>query len=177
MSVVRVVRVVCSPCGIQAFKGIRSEEVHPADDRHGKGYQRARFEEVWTRYVPETPPSDPRKRANTDDTRVSDDFPIRAKKPSVRIESDDLTHCRNGLRGCADRNPPGAPTHTRRPFEYRPNVRSSFWPTDETSSEPDYESSWIRYDREYSPSKYMAGLKLEGVTYFTCESGRHAGRH
>ena len=31
--------------------GIRSEEIHPANGRHGKGYKRVRFEESWERYL------------------------------------------------------------------------------------------------------------------------------
>jgi hypothetical protein len=32
--------------------GIRSRDVHPSRDVHGKGYQRSQFEDVWARYLP-----------------------------------------------------------------------------------------------------------------------------
>ena len=32
--------------------GIRSRDVHPSRDVHGKGYQRSQFEDAWARYLP-----------------------------------------------------------------------------------------------------------------------------
>ena len=32
--------------------GIRSRDVHPSRDVHGKGYQRSQFDDVWARYLP-----------------------------------------------------------------------------------------------------------------------------
>jgi hypothetical protein len=32
--------------------GIRSRDVHPSRDVHGKGYQRSQFEDLWARYLP-----------------------------------------------------------------------------------------------------------------------------
>jgi hypothetical protein len=32
--------------------GIRSVDVHPSRDVHGKGYQRSQFEDAWARYLP-----------------------------------------------------------------------------------------------------------------------------
>jgi putative DNA primase/helicase len=39
--------------------GIRSEDVHLPGDIHGKGYKRTRFEEAWSRYLPDDTPSSP----------------------------------------------------------------------------------------------------------------------
>ena len=38
--------------GLLAQFGIRSEEIHPEDEPHGKGYKRVRFDELWKRYLP-----------------------------------------------------------------------------------------------------------------------------
>jgi putative DNA primase/helicase len=118
---------------------IISEEVHPDDDKHGKGYRRDRFEEAWARYLvgdddetdetsnfSESGPkaeSDPRFRANPTPAGTSGPFRSARETASARIETDDLSLRRSGSRGSADRisengveekNSPSRP-----PFVYR----------------------------------------------------------
>ncbi len=97
------------------------EEVHPDGERHGKGYRRERFEEVWTRYlVGETgddtdetsifserrpkPDSDPRERANPTAPGTSGPFRSAREFHSARTETIELPHSRSGSRVRADRN-------------------------------------------------------------------------
>src|SRR5207249_3110225 len=63
---------------------IITEEVHPPGVPHGKGYKRARFEELWTAYCPDLsgqdshpwtePGSQARERANGDGSKLNSDF-------------------------------------------------------------------------------------------------------
>jgi hypothetical protein len=126
--------------GLLGQFSIISEEVHPEDDRHGKGYRRVRFEEAWARYLPASagkPPFYPRERANADAPAVSGTFPIRAKKRLARIENDEKPLSHSRLRACADRNAKNEPTRRRwrdqgPGFEYhdgthRERIRNSAW--------------------------------------------------
>ena len=47
--------------GTRGGFGIRSRDVHPSRDVHGKGYQRSQFEDAWARYLPAENPSFPPK--------------------------------------------------------------------------------------------------------------------
>jgi hypothetical protein len=99
---------------------IISEEVHPDDDKHGKGYRRARFEEVWNRYLVGADDatdgneifsesgakleSDPRFRATSTAAGTSTPFRSAREFRYARIETDELSLRRSGSRGSADRN-------------------------------------------------------------------------
>lgn len=100
--------------------GIRSEEVHPDDDDHGKGYKRVRFEEAWERYLPreiplppQKPQSDPRNRANPSVRRITEQNRSAHKASAARIENEGLAYGRNGLRACADRNRDSPPSQKK----------------------------------------------------------------
>ena len=92
--------------------GIRSEEVHPEDGPHGKGYKRVRFADAFARYLIDLAPEpafDPRSRANTHGSSTSSAFRSAQNPRRARIENDELPYSRNGLRGSADRNGVNAP--------------------------------------------------------------------
>lgn len=118
--------------GLLAQFGIRSEEVHPDDDNHGKGYKKARFEDAFARYLMEIPPkrpSDPRKRANPSARGVSEHFSSAREGVAARIGKSKLSYSPNDLRGRADRKPVSGGNdkkNARKPFKYRvnPAVRS-----------------------------------------------------
>ena len=99
--------------------GIRSEDVHPEDADHGKGYKRARFEEAWQRYLPpELPQSSPGNilnRRNPDSEACNRASPSAAvvfgdlrsvqQHRSARMENEDFSHSRSNLHARTDRNP------------------------------------------------------------------------
>jgi hypothetical protein len=92
--------------------GIASEDVHPPDQGHGKGYKRVRFEEAWEAYLPgqntsahQNPHSDPCKRANADETGTSSDFRSVQEDNPHGSKNDDLSLCHAVLHACTDRNP------------------------------------------------------------------------
>jgi hypothetical protein len=91
---------------------IISTTVHPADQRHGKGYRRLDFEEVWGRYLPpETPPDVPSspseacKRASAHETGTSSTFRSVQETKSARIENTNLSNKNAGLHACTLRKP------------------------------------------------------------------------
>jgi hypothetical protein len=92
--------------------GIVSEEVHPVGQSHGKGYKRARFEDMWEAYLPDqngpagqSPPSEARKRANADEMGISSDFRSAQETSPRGSKNANLSNSHAGLRTCADRNP------------------------------------------------------------------------
>jgi hypothetical protein len=108
--------------------GIRSSDVHPRDDNHGKGYERSQFEEAWERYLPE-PPVHPRNHASATRSGGTSDFRSARKNASKTDPRAKLSHGQRGLRGCADGTPENRPFHahsqpTKRRFRYQPNMRA-----------------------------------------------------
>jgi uncharacterized protein DUF3631 len=106
---------------------IWSVEVHPAEGKHGKGYRRDQFVEAWDRYLSSLSGqqgSDPRNRANADDSTVSEPFSSARDRGSARMENADLSYAQNDLRGCADRHPPEGVRADKAPFRYRPNIEA-----------------------------------------------------
>jgi hypothetical protein len=101
---------------------IISTTVHPDDQRHGKGYRRADFEEAWGRYLPpETDvhttirSSEACKRASADETGITLTFrSVRETKPA-RIENANLSNKHGGLHACTDRKPETDPAHVSAP--------------------------------------------------------------
>jgi putative DNA primase/helicase len=86
--------------------------VHPADQRHGKGYRWVDFEEAWGRYLPpETPalpPSprfDPCKRASAHEMGTSGTFRSVQETKPARIENSKLSNKHAGLHACTLRKP------------------------------------------------------------------------
>jgi putative DNA primase/helicase len=70
--------------------GITSEDVHPPDQGHGKGYKRVRFEDAWEAYLPgqnasahQNPHFDPCKRANADETGTACEKTIRTDRKTT----------------------------------------------------------------------------------------------
>jgi putative DNA primase/helicase len=84
-----------------------STTVHPADQRHGKGYRRIDFEEAWGRYLsPETstlapsPPSEACKRASADATGPSGTFRSVQETKPARFENNNSSNKNAGLHAC-----------------------------------------------------------------------------
>ena len=81
--------------------GIISEEVHPPEQTHGKGYKRVRFEEAWEAYLPgqnrgqnecahQIPTSEARNRASPDGMGITSDFRSARETIPRRIEKRQL---------------------------------------------------------------------------------------
>jgi putative DNA primase/helicase len=91
---------------------IISTTVHPDDQRHGKGYRRADFEEAWGRYLPpETPPDVPSppseacKRASAHEMGTSSTFRSVQERKPARIENTNLANKNAGLHACTLEKP------------------------------------------------------------------------
>jgi putative DNA primase/helicase len=104
--------------------GIISEEVHPPEQTHGKGFKRVRFEEAWKAYLPgqnrgqnecthQIPTSEARNRASPDGMGITSDFRSARETIPRGSKNANLSHSHAGLRACADRKPGnGARVHS-----------------------------------------------------------------
>jgi hypothetical protein len=91
---------------------IISEDIHPPEGKHAKGYKRARFLDAFERYLP--PANDASRqvggaqaceRAKADETGTTRDFSIRAENNSHGREKSEKPANDGALRARTDKNP------------------------------------------------------------------------